>query len=666
MRDKILIFGGTTEGRLFAQRLTELNIPHVVSVATEYGKTVENESGEESLLVGRMDSNAIAELIRSGDFAAVVDATHPYAVKASLEIRRACEKESFMYLRLIRKDAGLLTDSENVTYVDDVAGAAEVLEKREGNILLLTGSRDLKEIASKITDKSRLYVRIIPDAESLEKCLEAGLSGRQIIAMQGPFSSEMNEALIKEIGASVILTKDSGKTGGFGEKIKACERCGIGAVVIKNPEKTCTGVEGLDAGEVLEKVLDVLGSKGTAHREDASDKRITLAGIGPGDERYHTAELDRAIKEADVVFGAGTVLKRLSDIGVPKYDFYEGEKIWEFLREPPNFKATLAVFSGDISLCSGAKKASEFLKNKGYRIRKITGISSVALFAGRIGVSLEEVRVISNHGRECDVRGYVRRNEKVIVLAKSPEKALEMAANMPSGSRVIFGCELGTAGEVIAEFGTEGFTESDIKGKVLVYIENPAAATEKLIPAIRDREIIRGDVPMTKEEIRSISMRKLGLTKGSILFDVGAGTGSISLEAAMTHPTVKVFSVEKNPEAIELLKKNREKFALSNMEIVEGTAPKALFELPKPSHVFIGGSSGNLKEIIESCTGERKVRFVVNCVTLETLGRTMEVIKELGGLETEVVQISATRFKEVGAYHMADGINPVFVISFEI
>ena len=662
MRDKILVFGGTTEGRLFAKRLAELDIPHVVSVATEYGKTIEEENGEDSLLVGRMDSGAIAELIRSGEFAAVVDATHPYAVKASEEIRGACEKESFTYLRLVRKDAGLLPDKSEVTYVDDVDEAAKALEKREGNILLLTGSRDLKEIVDGISDRSRVFVRIIPDVTSIEKCLEAGLSGRQIIAMQGPFSVEMNEALIREIGAAVILTKDSGKTGGFGEKILAACNCGIEAIVIRNPEKTDKCDEGLGSEEVLKRVLEILG------KEPLEEKRkaITLGGVGPGDERYYTAEMAAALKEADIVFGAKSVLERLGNTNTPMIDMYEGDKICDHLDKHPEYDTPLVVYSGDISLCSGARKAAGIFKERGYEVRKISGISSVSLFAGRIGVSLEEATVISNHGRECDVAGYVRRNEKTIVLAGNAEQAIETAGKMPEGCRVIFGCELGSYREKIAEYGTEGFSESDITGKVLLYIENPAAAEWKLIPAIRDSEITRGDVPMTKEEVRCISVRKLELRRNSVLWDVGAGTGSISLEAAMTDPTVKVFSVEKNPEAIDLLKKNREKFCLENMEIVEGAAPQALLDLQKPSHVFVGGSSGNLKEIIEACLGGTKVRFVVNCITLETLGKTMEVIKELGGSETEVVQISAARFKEVGSYHMADGMNPVFVITFEI
>ena len=662
MRDKILVFGGTTEGRLFAKRLAELDIPHVVSVATEYGKTIEEENGEDSLLVGRMDSDAIAELIRNGDFAAVVDATHPYAVKASGEIKSACEKESFTYLGLVRKDAGLLPDQGNITYVDDVTEAAKELEKKKGNILLLTGSRDLKEIVEGISDRSRVYVRIIPDVTSIEKCLEAGLSGKQIIAMQGPFSAEMNEALIREIGAAVILTKDSGKTGGFGEKIQAAGNCGIEAIVIKNPEKTDKGDDGLGSEEVLKRVLEILGKEPLEEKS----KKITIGGVGPGDERFYTAEMAAALKEADIIFGAKSVLERLGSTDAALEDMYEGDKICDHLDEHPEYKTPLVVYSGDISLCSGARKAGEIFKEHGYEVRRISGMSSVSLFAGKIGVSLEEVTVISNHGRECDVSGYVRRNEKVIVLAGSAEQAICTAKKMPEGCRVIFGCELGTSMEVISELGSEGFSESDIKGKVLLYIENPEAAEQKLIPAIRDSEMIRGDVPMTKEEVRCISLRKLGLTKKSVLWDVGAGTGSISLEAAMTDPTVKVFSVEKNPEAIELLKKNREKFCLENMEIVEGAAPQALLGLQKPSHVFVGGSSGNLKEIIEACLGREKVRFVVNCVTLETLGKTMEVVKEFGGSETEVVQISAARFKEVGSYHMADGINPVFVITFEI
>lgn len=663
MRDKILVFGGTTEGRLFASKLEELGIPHVVSVATEYGKTVEEESGEASLLVGRMDRNAIADLLRDGEFAAVVDATHPYAIKASEEIKSACEKESFTYLRLLRKTADSEANAGNVTYVEDVTDAAKELEKRAGNILLLTGSRDLKEITSGISDISRVYVRIIPDIASIEKCHEAGLRGRQIIAMQGPFSVAMNEALIREINASVILTKESGEAGGFSEKLQASENCNAETIVIRNPEKNDISNDGLEAGEILERIFTILGKEPL----EETGKCITLGGVGPGDERFYTAEFSKALKEADIVFGAKTVLERIKGISAPQKDRYEGEKILEFLKEHQEYKAPLVVYSGDISLCSGAKKASAIFEEEGYAVKKISGISSVSLFAARIGAALEDVTVISSHGRECDVCGFVRKNEKVILLANSAKEALETAKKLPEGCRVTFGCELGTEAEKIIGYGTEGFLESDVKGKTLLYIENPVASKNKLIPALSDDEIIRGDVPMTKEEVRALSIRKLGLSKESILFDVGAGTGSISLESALTDPSVKVFSIEKNEKAIELLYKNRDKFGLGNMEIVEGAAPEALSALPKPSHVFIGGSSGNLEEIIRSCIKDnRPVRFVVNCVTLETLGKTMEVIGAMGATNTEVVQLGAARFKEVGKYHMADGMNPVFVIAFEV
>lgn len=664
VRDKILIFGGTTEGRLLAKKLGELGIPHVVSVATEYGKTVELESGEDSLLVGRLEAGQIAELIRSGEYCAVVDATHPFAIKASEEIRNACEREAFTYLRLVRKDEGLLPDYENVDYVNDVQEAACALDKARGNILLLTGSRDLKELMAGIRDKSRVFVRIIPDVASIEKCHEAGLSGRQIIAMQGPFSEAMNEALIREVDAGVILTKESGQAGGFGAKIQAAKNCEVRVIVVKNPERELIDAGGLGLKEIVKKLQEITG---VAVKNKVVVKSITLAGVGPGDSRFYTLEFTRALKKSDVVFGAESVIERLEGVNVPKMPWYEGEKIGEYLDLHNEFMNPLVVFSGDISLCSGAKKAGEFFEGRGYRVSKITGVSSVALFAGRIGAALEDVSVVSHHGRDCDVAGYIRKNERLIVLPSGAADALEIAGNTDESCRVVFGVNLGCGDEKVIEYRAADFRAEDIGGKVILYIENPGAKGEKLIPALKDDEIIRGDVPMTKEEVRALSLRKLGLTKGSVLTDVGAGTGSISLEAALLDPTVKVISIEKKEAAVALLKQNRAKFGLGNMEIVEGAAPEVLEGLSKPTHVFVGGSSGKLKEIVEWCVSDNgRVRFVVNCVTLETLGQTMEVIKSLGGSDVEVMQITAARYREAGNYHMADGLNPVFIIAFEL
>ena len=170
---------------------------------------------------------------------------------------------------------------------------------------------------------------------------------------------------------------------------------------------------------------------------------------------------------------------------------------------------------------------------------------------------------------------------------------------------------------------------------------------------------------MTKEEIRSFSIRKLGLTCSSVLYDIGAGTGSVSIEASLIHPDIRVYSIEKKKEAIELLYKNREKFYVENMEVIEGTAPEALDGLKVPTHVFIGGSSGNMREIIEKVRElNDKARIVINCLTPHTLSEVMNIVAGLHYREPEITQISATRFKKVGSYDLPDAQNPVYIVSF--
>ena len=310
MSDKVLIFGGTTEGRELAAALTRAGVSHVVSVATGYGKEIENSFGEENVIVGRKNADEMAEFISSGEFSVCVDATHPFATLVSEEIKRACEKTGISYLRLSR-DTGAKADLSELVACDRIEDAAKELEKTAGKILLLTGSKDLKTIMSQISDKTRVYARVLPNTDSITKCEEAGLLGKQIIAMQGPFSKEMNVTLIKEIGASVILTKESGATGGLDEKILAARECGIKVVMVRSPESRDGDLSGDGISEKRYSLQEVLGKLGVD-----LDKRITLAGIGPGDSRYYTGELSGALKNADVIFGAKSILERLDKSGV--------------------------------------------------------------------------------------------------------------------------------------------------------------------------------------------------------------------------------------------------------------------------------------------------------------------------------------------------------------
>lgn len=685
MKEKILIFGGTTEGRELADALSKAGIPHVVSVATEYGKEIELLSGEESLLVGRKSREDIAGLLTTGEYFMVVDATHPFATLVSSEIEVACKETGTEYLRLKRPLDKW--DEEGAIKVSTISEAAKALECIKGNILILTGSKDLTELLAGITDRSRIYARVLPSIDSLNKCIEAGLSGRQIIAMQGPFSHDMNVALIKEIDASAILTKESGSSGGFEEKLSAARYCGVKCVVITNPEKN--GDSEQDACSSVEEVLIRIKRSGSGRRDTTS---LTLAGMGPGSSNLWTHEFSKAYTDADIVFGAKTVLEELTGqdnraalnsnatvIHAPSKDRpfvseYDPERIIGYLKEHPEYVRPMVIYSGDISLCSGAKKGEKFFLEKGFQVKKISGISSVALFANRLSLALEETKVVSAHGRKCNVNGFAKENEHLIVLPSGMEDAKNIIDSLAPECSVTAGINLGSGADKAlgsGSFGERVFEVRDTKellncqGKVLLYIHNPKASGRKINSGLRDSDLTRGNVPMTKEDIRALSIRRLGLKKGAVLWDVGAGTGSISMEAALLDPTIDVYAVERKDEAVELIAENKKKFGLGNVTIVKGLAPEALKDLPKPDAVFVGGSGGNLEDIIDAARDANpEASVVINCVTLETMAETVGVLDKKGITDADIIQVNVSRYEKKGSYHLADAQNPVYIISF--
>ena len=662
VKGKILIFGGTTEGRLLAGLLKQNGIPHQISVATDYGAMIEYEDRETEVLVGRRNEKEISALLREEEYTFVVDATHPFAVKAHEDIKKACENAGTEYLRLKRPASDPAAEA---VYVDSPEEAGIRLNRMKGRLFFMTGAKELSRILPGIEDKTRVFVRVLPEEGSIRKCREAGLLGSQIIAMQGPFSEEMNLAFFRELGISGILTKESGAAGGFDSKLAAAARCHVKAVVLRNPEAG-EWDKGLTFPEVIKRIEELF-----CLRIRKGERRILLAGIGPGAERFFTGELKEALLKADALFGAEAVLKRVPG-RAERIPVYEGERIHAYLEEHPGIKNPVAVFSGDISLCSGAHKAAAFFREKGYEIRTLSGISSVALFAGRLSLSLENTCVVSTHGRERNVCGFVRQNQHVILLPSGPEQGEELCTELfkdfpglLSGGRIVAGLELGTDRERVFEVTLETGLKEE-KGRILLYVYHPEAKDRPLIPAIPDAKLQRGAVPMTKDEIRGLSLRKLGLTKNAVLFDIGAGTGSVSIEAALLYPDIKVYSVEKKEEALSLLRANKERFAASNMEIIEGEAPEALEGLRTPTHGLIGGSGGRLLEILGALfLAGKGIRILLHIITPETLGELMRGLKETGFTAKEILAVQVTRYEAAGSYHLPKANNPVFLVTLE-
>lgn len=225
---KIFLFGGTAEGHLLAERLAEAGNFVTCAVATEYGQAVLEPRDNLTVLVGRLTAGEMAERLEGFDV--VVDATHPYADKVSENIRAAAAETATPYYRLLRPRE----EAEDVLWADSPADAAAKLQNLPGNVLLTTGSKELDCYAVPGL-RERVFPRVLPAPDSLNRCLELGFPPAHIICMQGPFSKELNTAMMEQFNISVMVTKASGGTGGFWEKAAAARDVGAALLVIDRP-----------------------------------------------------------------------------------------------------------------------------------------------------------------------------------------------------------------------------------------------------------------------------------------------------------------------------------------------------------------------------------------------------------------------------------------------
>ena len=228
---KIVLFSGTTEGRRLSHALAELGADVTVCVATEYGAEEQGTAPGITVHTGRMEPPAMAELLQGTDLC--IDATHPYAAAATANIRQAADLAKVPYKRLLRPASHLPAGS---LVAPDAAGAAAVLQNTTGNILLTTGAKELPAFAG--LGAERLYPRVLPVTASLQACEAAGIPHRNILAMQGPFSAELNLALLHQFSIRYLVTKDGGAQGGFAEKAEAAQKAGVTLVVIRRPADT--------------------------------------------------------------------------------------------------------------------------------------------------------------------------------------------------------------------------------------------------------------------------------------------------------------------------------------------------------------------------------------------------------------------------------------------
>ena len=648
---EIIVFAGTTEGCDISNFLAEHQI-HVL-VATDYGSKSLKENEYLKIHAGRLTEPEMEALLNEKKPEMVLDATHPYAAEVTENIRTACQNTGLEYRRVLR-EAGAYQDQ--AVYVPDTQAAIEFLEGTEGNILLTTGSKELGKYTALSDAGERIYARVLSLPSVMETCKGYGFEGKHLIGMQGPFSMELNAAMLRQFDCKYLVTKDTGKAGGFQEKIDAALSCGTVPVIIGRPLKE----EGLSVAECRHMLAEYFGFTVKPH--------ITLLGIGMGSQETLTVQGKKAAKSADLIIGA----KRMADaVREPRqavvYE-YRSDVIADYIRNHPEYEKVVIALSGDVGFYSGARKLLTALGGRESNVEVICGISSVVYFMSEIGLSWDDAKITSAHGKHCNLISMIRHNQKVFSILGTGTAVAELAGKLVKYHmgevRLYVGENLSYPDEKIFVKKAEELTnyEGQPLSVVCAFHENPEPALST--HGIPDEEFIRGKAPMTKEEVRSVSLSKLRLTEDSICYDVGAGTGSVSVEMALRADQGQVFAIEKKEEAAALLEENKQKFAVDNLEIIKGEAPQALENLPAPTHAFIGGSSGNLKEIVALLLGKNpQVRIVINCITLETISEALDVLKEYGFQQREVVQLAASRSKEIGRYHLMMGENPIYIIT---
>ena len=695
---KVLVFAGTTEGRELAELLADSNIKCSVCVATDYALELMNDKRLD-VHCGRLTEEEMEVLMRDGKFDVVVDATHPYAQIVSQNVRQAADMESISLIRLRRS-----TESAEEGFVSFKTHeeCSAWLSFQTGNILLTTGSKDLGSYAKNETIKNHLFVRVLPGEESIRLCTANGITGRQIIAMQGPFSAQMNECILREYSIDWMVTKISGHAGGFEEKIEAAKKAGVGVCAILPPsENVCqteiSGDERKSSMYICENVYDTAKKLELLLKGDILSKRsrkIILSGIGMGNTDGMTREAYHAFEEAEVIFGAERMLENLPGKGI-KVPYYRANDIISYLIEHPQYTKVAAAFSGDSSFYSGAqsmKKALEEANEKGILKSETTilpGISSVSALAARLGVSWNDAVLASIHGRRTNVVNLVRKNTKVFLLL-SGKNDFEMLVNKFREAginhvKISAGYRLSYPDEKLFTFYLDEFETKlfDLpEGVYTCLIENEDCEEQILTPGIDDEIFSRTKVPMTKNEVRVLSISRLELTKNAVVYDVGSGTGSVSIECARLSPDIFVFAIEQKEEAANLTKENAVRLGLSDqILVINKKAPEGFEELPTPTHVFIGGSSGALSDILsaiqkklivkENTKGKtdkasKGVRVVINAVSLETIAQITKLIQTYPVKHVQLTQIQASRAHKLGSYNLMQAQNPVLIASFNL
>mgnify|MGYP002518335053 CR=1 FL=1 len=403
---------------------------------------------------------------------------------------------------------------------------------------------------------------------------------------------------------------------------------------------------------------------------------VAIIGMGPGDPSLIASAGLRALEGAQAVLGARRALDGVpGTCGAELVEAVLAKDIAAYVREHGELERVCIAVTGDAGVFSGARAAAAALAGMpGVHVRTVPGISSVQYLAARLVRPWQGWRLVSAHGVACDAAAEVARGGTAAFFCGGDVTPATLCAELAAAGLgdlpAIAGERLSYADERIVPGTVTELSGLDFDGLSILLVDAPDAsdACSPLWPyathGIPDGLFERGDVPMTKQEVRAVALAKLRVSETDTVWDIGSGTGSCPVELALAARRGRVAAVERKPGAAALTRGNARRFGCANVEVVEGTAPGALAGLPAPDAVFIGGSAGKLEQILDTAlTKNPRARVCVTCIALETLAAATAALTAPRMEGFEACSIAAARDRKAGPYHLMQGQNPIFILS---
>ena len=405
-------------------------------------------------------------------------------------------------------------------------------------------------------------------------------------------------------------------------------------------------------------------------------RNINLVGIGLGNPNLLTKAAYKAIESSNIIIGARRIVEIIKEDFANKlyYIEYNTEKILEIIKE--NIGNEIAVvFSGDISLFSGSIKLFERLNAaiedrkvfKDCKINTFPGISSLSYLCAKTNTDISKVKILSFHGKEELLYHNIDSNEYTFIITSKADGVKKICRKLIEFGffelDIILGENLSYDNERITKANASKFLDMEISDLNCMIISNPDA-DKSISFGLSDEVFVRDKVPITKSEVRAIIMSKLDIQTDSICYDIGAGSGSVSIEMSRLAYDGKVYAIEKNPLAVELIQKNIHNFSAENIELIHAKAPDGLDNIINADKIFIGGSGGDLISMMKMIfTSKKNPTIVISAITMETIAQITDIVKiaKEKGYYTEITAINVSKSKEVGPYNMMMAQNMVFI-----